>query len=1004
MLKGRWWIALAWAMIVAGLVYIAPSMSDLVREKGRIEVPEGYSSKLASQLIVEGYGKRNSSQVALVFYSDQKLTNHEVKEAEEAINRLEQNKESLGIKKITSHFKEGQLKEALVSKDGKAILASVNIDQKKRSLSTLTKSLSQTLDGIGVKYAYTNESIITNQLLQKSEEGLKKTEGITVVFILFVLLLVFRSVIAPIIPLLTVGVSYLTSQSVISILVDQFDFPISGNTRIFLVAILFGIGTDYCILLLSRFKEELINSGQVIPAIIETYKRAGRTVLISGIAVMVGFASIGFSEFNLYQSAAAVAVGVAVLLLALFTLVPFFMAFLGKAIYWPSKRKLEHKDSKLWGFIGKFSLSRPILSILVVGVICIPFMIAYKGEVSFNSIEEIGENVPTIKAFRVIETSFGAGESMPTKLVFKNDDRLDSVDYFYVVERISRELDKVDLVASVRSITRPMGEAFEKFLITKQSEKLGKGLGKGKEGVEKISDGLQEANSELTKKEPELKRATDGIQRLIDGTSLAESKLTLLETYLSKMEQGMRTGSVQAKKELETAKEKTQELLRMYQNFSKTYKGINRDLQQIDPLLNQLDQIKEENFLNLERSVKGLSDSGDYQKIKKNILLALEKKDKMMKFRSNLETVMANEDKVTKDINAFTQGIEKQVKGLEKAADVQGQIVKQLPRLTDGLSRMNDGQKELLGGFGKLRDQLGELKSGLSQGADGLNKVSDGLGVAQRYLTDLSATPSVDGFYMPADIVEDKGFQNVLDVYLAPDGKTMTMDVVFKSNPYARETIDQVEKLKEAVHRATKGTKLENATVAVGGITSMNADLKAMSNQDYSRTVTLMLLGIGLVLAFLFRSFMMPIYIIGSLLLTYYTSMAMNEVLFVDILGYSGISWIVPFFSFVLLVALGVDYSIFLMDRFNEYRDITVTDAMLLSMKKMGTVIISAVVILGGTFAAMIPSGMLSLIQIASIILIGLFLYTFVVLPLLIPVLVKSLGKANWWPFPRSKG
>ncbi|WP_353640703.1 MMPL family transporter [Thermoactinomyces sp. DSM 45891] len=1001
MLKGRWWIALIWGIIVAGLVYVAPSMSDLVREKGRIEIPEGYSSKLASQLIVEGYGKRNSSQVALVFYSDQKLTNHEIKEAEEAVNRLEQNKELLGIKKVTTHFKESQLTGALVSKDGKAILASLNMDQKKRSLSSLTKSLSKTLDGIGVKYAYTNESIITSQLLQKSEEGLKKTEGITVIFILFVLFLVFLSVVAPVIPLLTVGISYLTSQSVISLLVDQFDFPISGNTRIFLVAILFGIGTDYCILLLSRFKEELIHSGQVVPAIVETYKRAGRTVLISGIAVMVGFASIGFSQFNLYQSAAAVAIGIVVLLLALFTLVPLFMALLGKTIYWPSKRKLEHKDSRLWGFIGHFSLSRPILSILLVAVICVPFMIAYKGEVSFNSIEEIGEDVPTIKAFRVIEHSFGAGESMPTKLVFKNDERLDSVDYFYVVERISRELDKVDLVASVRSITRPMGEPFEKFLITKQSEKLGKGLGKGKEGVEKISEGLKEANDELTKKEPELKRATNGIQSLIDGTSLAESKLTLLETYLSKMEQGMRAGSVQAKKELETAKERTQELLRMYQSFSKAFNEMNRDLQQIDPLLNQLDQIKEEYFHKLESSVKGLGSSVEYQKIKSNILSAVEKKNKMMKFRSNLEKMMENEDKITKEINAFTQRIEKQVKGLEKAADAQGQIVKQLPRLTDGLSKMNDGQKELLGGFGKLRDQLEELKSGLSQGADGLNKVSGGLGVAQRYLTDLSTTTNVDGFYMPADIVEDKGFQNVLEVYLSPNRKTMTMDVVFKSNPYARETMNQVEKLKEAVHRAVKGTKLENATVAIGGITSMNTDLKAMSNQDYSRTVTLMLLGIGLVLVFLFRSFMMPIYIIGSLLLTYYTSMAINEALFVDILGYSGISWIVPFFAFVMLIALGVDYSIFLMDRFNEYHEIPVADAMLLSMKKMGTVIISAVIILGGTFAAMIPSGMLSLIQIASIILIGLFLYTFVVLPLLIPVLVKSLGKANWWPFRR---
>lgn len=163
-----------------------------------------------------------------------------------------------------------------------------------------------------------------------------------------------------------------------------------------------------------------------------------------------------------------------------------------------------------------------------------------------------------------------------------------------------------------------------------------------------------------------------------------------------------------------------------------------------------------------------------------------------------------------------------------------------------------------------------------------------------------------------------------------------------------------------------------------------------------------MLLGISIILVFLFRSIIMPIYLIGSLILTYYTSMAMNEAIFVNLLGYSGISWAVPFFAFVILVALGVDYSIFLMDRFNEYRDLSIADAMLLSMKKMGTVIISAAVILGGTFAAMMPSGMLSLLQIASIVLVGLMLYALVVLPLFIPVMVKNFGQANWWPFKRS--
>jgi len=86
----------------------------------------------------------------------------------------------------------------------------------------------------------------------------------------------------------------------------------------------------------------------------------------------------------------------------------------------------------------------------------------------------------------------------------------------------------------------------------------------------------------------------------------------------------------------------------------------------------------------------------------------------------------------------------------------------------------------------------------------------------------------------------------------------------------------QIPEIKRAVERATKDTKLENAVMAVGGVTSLNADLDAMSSEDYNRTVIFMLVGIALILMILFRSLVMPLYIIGSLILTYYTTMAIN--------------------------------------------------------------------------------------------------------------------------------
>lgn len=1036
MIKRKWVVIIAWIAVVAGLLMVAPNMADLVREKGQIEVPEGYSSHLATEIldnVQKQEGGGDQTQIALVFHEDKKLTEVEINEAEKGIRKLQDKKEELGISEILTHFDEESLKDQLVSEDGKSILASVSVNWNDKEPEELSKALYETIEDIKVEHYYTSNWMINEDLMKSSEEGLKKTEGITVVFILAVLLLVFRSVVAPIIPLLTVGLSYLAAQSIVSMLVDKFDFPISNYTQIFLVAVLFGIGTDYCILLLSRFKEELSQNESVSEAITKTYQNAGRTVFFSGLAVMIGFAAIGFSKFILYQSAAAVAVGVGFLLIALFTVVPFFMAALGPKLFWPSKSTAEHGESKLWAVAGRFSLARPLLALLVVAAICLPFLFTYDGDLSYNSLEEISDDVPSIQAFNAIADSFGPGESMPTQVILKNDEKMNSVEYISLAEKISQELETVELVDSVRSVTRPTGEPIEEFLVTKQAGSLKEGLGEGKEGLNKISDGLHEAGSELSKSQPKLNDATKGIGDLISGTNDIKSGVTEIQTNLAKIEKGIRqgsAGSVEIKKGLEQTKAGAENLLINYKKILNGYQGLQAGLNNLNSeyqkvgggltaLSGGITQINSGLYLYLDNNYEGLAADQHYQTMKKQDLdwqqqlNDLSKSvnqlndghsvitEKMAEANNGLQQAIGGQEQLATGLQALIDGITAQQAGLDQLANGQGQIVDNFPKLTNGLAGISGGQQKLLTGFGDLGGQLTQLTDGLDQSAKGLDQVSEGIGSAQDYLSGLSSSTEMDGFYLPAEVLESKDFAQSLETYMSTDHKVMTLDVVFTASPYSNEAIGQIENIKEAVKRATKDTKLENAVVAIGGITSVNADLDSVSGEDYSRTVILMLVGISIILIFMFQSIVMPAYLIGSLILTYFTSMAINEVVFVNILGYTGISWAVPFFGFVILVALGVDYSIFLMDRFNEYRDMSVADAMFLAMKKMGTVIISAAIILGGTFAAMMPSGMLSLLQIASIVLVGLFLYAFVMLPLFIPVMVKNFGLANWWPFRR---
>src|SRR5699024_4403542 len=182
-------------------------------------------------------------------------------------------------------------------------------------------------------------SVTSNEMIQKTLEedamnGVRTTEVFTIAIIVIVLLVMFRSVVTPFIPLIAVGIAYLLGQSFVGWFVEWFGFPISPQTQSFLIVILFGIGTDYVILLLNRFKEELEHHDKH-QAVINTFKTAGKTVFISGISGAILFGVLFFANFEIYRSAVGVAIGILALLLSLFTVLPTLMAVLGKYIFWP---------------------------------------------------------------------------------------------------------------------------------------------------------------------------------------------------------------------------------------------------------------------------------------------------------------------------------------------------------------------------------------------------------------------------------------------------------------------------------------------------------------------------------------------------------------------------------------------------------------------------------------------------------------------------------------------
>ncbi|MGW5720243.1 MMPL family transporter [Amycolatopsis sp. NPDC003865] len=207
-----------------------------------------------------------------------------------------------------------------------------------------------------------------------------------------------------------------------------------------------------------------------------------------------------------------------------------------------------------------------------------------------------------------------------------------------------------------------------------------------------------------------------------------------------------------------------------------------------------------------------------------------------------------------------------------------------------------------------------------------------------------------------------------------------------------------VGRLREAVHA------VPGANAKVGGPTAIQLDTQQTSEHDRALIIPIVLLVIFLVLALLLRSLLAPLLLIATVVLSFAATMGVSAVVFNHVLDFPGADPVVPLFGFVFLVALGIDYNIFLMTRVREEALTRGTrDGTLRGLSLTGGVITSAGVVLAATFSALAVIPILFLAQIAFIVAFGVLLDTFLVRSLLVPALTVDVGRRVWWPSKLAK-
>ena len=1105
---------IAWILIVVISIFMLPNVNQLTREHSTISLPANVQSEVASTIGNHwGHHQNNTYQVVAVFNNqDGAMSKSDQKSVNQTIRYLKRHKSELGIKSMLTPYENSATKKNLISKDKTTELVQLNVS-KKKSVSNINKQLTKAVKTDGIRTYITGADILQDDFSGAIQEGIKKTEVISVIFIFIVLVLVFRSPIVPLISLLTVGVSFITAFSIVTNLVKNFNFPFSNFTQVFMVIVLFGIGTDYNILLYDRFKANLGNGMDKFEAAKNAQWNAGKTILMSGSSILIGFSALGLARFSVYKSAAGVAVGVAVLLIVLLTLNMFFMTTMGKTMFWPVKTFNGESESPFWRFLSKHSLAHPIIALVLVLAVLSPFYFTYQNKLNYDDTAEIADSTPSKQGFLIVQKHFSKGTAEPATLYIKSNHTLDNEKDLKLIDQLTEQIKHTKGVKTVASVTQPSGSKIKKLYVNSQMKTVNNGVSTARNGLGKLSAGSQQMTNGLNSAATGTNQLNSGINSAATGANQLTSGLAQLSSGGNQMTNGLNQLSAGSQQLVNGMNQMSQQLssqltganASQLQQLESGLPQINNGIQQLNSALQsagtsidttgiqsnlqnvasqaQIIGSQLEQAGNTLKSIQGSAGSsssasldsvmtqfkaaesqanlndqqmavmeGAMQQILSGIQsqIASQTNSQTSALASQLQSVAqnlqtaGNADKSLagslqnvagsasslQNLNTQVATLKAQVAQLAQASNValpgavsalqqltsglnqiqsalgQGtnalgqlntginKLAAASPQLSNGINSAYSGSQQLSAGMGQLSAGSLQLNTGINKLAqsspqitNGLNQLNSGLGEGQSYLTGLQKSAAAETFYIPKSVLHSKTFKPAIDNYMSSNRKITKITIVFDTNPSDEKATKDAENISNMARKSLKGTALSNATVAMGGQSSRINDIKNTASGDFVRTAAIMLIGIGIALMLITHSLLQPVYILGSLLLAYISSLSINHWLVGIFMHRSMLAWNTPFFSFIMLIALGVDYSIFLMTRYREIDENKYLpgERIYYACAIIGTVVISAAIILSGTFAALIPSGIPTLIEVAMTVIVGL-----IILVIILPIVMTS--------------
>lgn len=506
------WLLIGWVVLAVGLKFVAPSWDEVALDGDLEYLPTEVSSSVGKRLLREAFpDEQAQSEAVLVFARpDGPLTVQDRQFVLDIGRKLETLEEELKLvdvwhektdvvnqmllspvqKPVQKQAAEeageesaGGQAEIVVARLTNGLMAVDNIRIRDRMLDVVDEMRANAPQGLEI--GATGSAIIGGDVRAAIAESLSSTEKTTVVLVLLCLLVIYRAPLLVLVPLATIAVSMSVSYDVIALMADNFgpgDFAWSNmkiftTTKIFVVVILFGAGTDYCLFLIARYKEELGEGTDphVAPGI--GLGRVSGALAGSAFTTILGLGTMIFAKYGKFtNSGPVIAVCLFIALMACVTFAPSLLRAVGPLVFWPfTKRVIPNPDenanadsppprtetepNRLWVWLSELVLARPLLILTLSGLISLPFIIqGLRVEVTHDLLSELPAGSHSVRGAEMVREYFGDGWVAPLKvLAYAPEQEMDTNDGRFAIGYLHAQLLGTPGVADVRSLYLPTG-------------------------------------------------------------------------------------------------------------------------------------------------------------------------------------------------------------------------------------------------------------------------------------------------------------------------------------------------------------------------------------------------------------------------------------------------------------------------------------------------------------------------------------------------------------------